>query len=210
MNAFFKKCLFGVAAIAILIISLDALIAMNAGVDPKGWTELHTACIECDTRKITKELAEQTPPDVEDERGRTPLVELFAGDCSIDNRKACLKLLIKGGANVRHVNKNGTQAIHSRLVLSSAKSIELLFEHGAALDAVDSNGNTALHLLCSEKLHRQRDQQAVRTLLALGAKSNIVNKDKRTPLECAKNAGRTDLVVIFSGVPETGTKLFKE
>ena len=59
--------------------------------------------------------------------------------------------------------------------------LKLFLEHGAPLDLVDSDGETALHLAV-----RLDDPELVRRLLEKGADASVKSKQEQTPLELAK------------------------
>ena len=65
------------------------------------------------------------------------------------------------------------------------KLIQLLHSRGANVNAQDLNGDTALHLAC-----KQGEPALATTLLELGARPTIKNKDLQMPHQCAdRNAG---------------------
>jgi ankyrin repeat protein/tetratricopeptide (TPR) repeat protein len=74
--------------------------------------------------------------------------------------------------------------------------IEELLKHGAALDIVDLNGDTALHYAS-----QFRQVPALRLLLAAGAKTDIQDKWKQTPLTMA--ACNKDMVSFRELLPKS-------
>ena len=65
------------------------------------------------------------------------------------------------------------------------------------LNGRDSQGNTALHYAV-----QRRDGEMVRTLLAAaGLKVNLLNKDRRTPAQLARELGRVNLAILIEAHP---------
>ena len=100
-------------------------------------------------------------------------------EASQGGNRAAVALLLKYGADPDTV-VNGSPIILYLAASCQPKIMALLIEHGADLNAVDTNtGNTALHVA--------RRMDIVRLLLKHGARLDLERKDafNRTPLDAA-------------------------
>ena len=76
---------------------------------------------------------------------------------------------------------NETTPLHEAALRSSLKMVEILVEKGAVIDAVDTEGDTALH-----KAVKGDHLPAMHHLLKNGANPHLKNKRKISPLELAQ------------------------
>ena len=83
--------------------------------------------------------------------------------------------------NVRRTMGNETTPLHEAALRSSLKMVEMLVEKGAVVDAVDTEGDTALH-----KAVKGDHLPAMHHLLKNGANPHLKNKRKISPLELAQ------------------------
>lgn len=140
-------------------------------------------------------------PDLLDGRGFTALMHAAIGE-----ELEIAKILIENGANVDvrsyngdpWINKDGNTAL---MTLSSLTEIwndpdskvveitELLLNHGADVNAINDDGETAL-MLASKQLR----VNSVKTLLAYGADVNIKNNDGYTAISYTKESGHFDRI----------------
>ncbi len=74
----------------------------------------------------------------------------------------------------------GDMGLMMTLVLGIVTIDHLQASYAADLDALDANGNTALHIAVSK-----RDLELTRLLLCLGANANVVNKHDDSPRHLA-------------------------
>jgi|GEM_PF-2277900 len=79
------------------------------------------------------------------------------------------------------LNKAGHTPLMHTAVRSYTDSVTFLLEHGADVDAVNAEGNTALHLCAGHQLY----WQAIAPLIAGGADVKKTNAQGETPLQIA-------------------------
>ena len=87
--------------------------------------------------------------------------------------------LIKAGANIEMLDREGMTPLFRAADESSFHAMELLLEHGAAVNTKGPDGNTALHLVCHLRHHHF--DNAVRRLLLKGADETALDSDGQTP-----------------------------
>ena len=118
-----------------------------------------------DTALLTQMLESGCDVNIQDEDGRTPLMQAV-----IDNNVETVKLLIQHGANVNTQDYLGkTSALHFAAQNNSPELVELLLINRAEVDIKDINGNTPL----SDAVFNSRSEGSVIQLLLLhGGDSN--------------------------------------
>lgn len=87
-------------------------------------------------------------------------------------------------------NRDGETALHVAAKLLSNSAITTLLAHGASVDVCDSQGRTALHLVCAVRAFHNRDAEVaararlscMQTLLDRGASPNATDATGSTPL----------------------------
>lgn len=67
----------------------------------------------------------------------------------IDSLRVQLK---KNSSNVEATDKNNSALIHHAVINKKKEILRLLFEHNVDINKRDGQGNTALHLACTENL----------------------------------------------------------
>jgi ankyrin repeat protein len=123
-----------------LIVSL--LLAGAAYADDTGWTALHTAASDGDTRAVEK-LAARHPEYVNAFEGgqHTPLhVAVF------DRQTKAAACLIDHGANVNAPDVCGWTPLHTAANRGELPAAELLVANGADINLKDKKGQTPLRL----------------------------------------------------------------
>ncbi|KAH8696474.1 ankyrin repeat-containing domain protein [Talaromyces proteolyticus] len=117
--------------------------------------------------------------NIQDKMGSTALHYAVESHAACGNRHAYLviKFLCENGADASLQDYKGQTVLH-KLALRSIDGapidralIELLLAHGANLDHIDADGNTALHIMA--RILRQR--QAAQILITLGANFHAKN-----------------------------------
>ncbi|KAJ1326332.1 serine/threonine-protein phosphatase 6 regulatory ankyrin repeat subunit A [Microdochium nivale] len=171
-------------------------VDLNAALKPNSLTPIHRALSKAeasiasddniaagDSIKIISLLvtagADLALRDVE---GRTPLIRVAKGEMT--DRLATL--MIKSGANVNEVDKQGDSALHYAAMSSALPEmnntdlVKIFIEHGADLSIKNARGQTPLFkAVLFDRLERAGD------LLELGADLSTTDNDDRTPLYTA-------------------------
>ena len=133
------------------------------------------------------------PKDInaQNHTGWPPLVYVCRGDKG-EHPEEVLWLL-ELGADVDVRNYKGKTALHCAAKAGFLKVIHLLIEKGAAIDAVDNNGETALfEAIRSTIKNGEKQRAALEALLAKGADPNVKNSKGQTPLQVAQRMRRAD------------------
>ena len=178
---------------------VDRLLA--AKVPVQGTHALHAAAKygrRTTIKKLVQAGAKVRSPD-KDDHGYTPFIIACQND-QVEAARALLAL----GANVNDVDDDGTPALHWAVFAErpdeihiyqdlgkphdtvyrahqDAPLVKLLLGAGAKLDAVDHDGNTALH-----QAALMDAAAAAKLLRAAGAKRGAKNKDGATAYDLAK------------------------
>jgi ankyrin repeat protein len=142
--------------------------------------------------------------------GQTEIVEMLLRNGYDVNRKtssggsylqdAALKgsvkmaaLLIQYGARVDASNVTGGTALHDAALGGSPAVIDLLLEHGAKIDAADHESG-ATPLMMAASMGRT---EALQTLLKRGADPHLKDRNGRTALDRAREAGFRDAQTVL-------------
>jgi len=130
-----------------------------------------------------------TPLEERDEQGFTPLI-WAAREGFVD----IVKLLLDKGANPNTLDQwMGANAGHKAGFWGRAEVMKVLTTHGLDLNAQGGyNGYTALHDAVA-----QNHVDTVKVLIQAGARTDIRGHDGKTPLDIAKQGGKTELIRIF-------------
>ena len=93
-----------------------------------------------------------------------------------------VELLLDHGADIEtRTFYNSETLLMITCIYGHASTTKLLLDRGCAINAVDNNGNTALHWAITNSM------ECVKELLTYGADTSIKNKDGETPLDKAKD-----------------------
>ncbi|MCW3051481.1 MAG: hypothetical protein JWN14_651 [Chthonomonadales bacterium] len=123
-------------------------------------------------------------PNVEDEDGRTPLMQTA---CQGDMR--LLNLLLKHKVELRWTDKDGCTALHLAAKTGMADTVESLLVAGSDLEGRNKAGKTSLHEACKEA-----HIPAVQALLRRHGNLNATDNDGNSPLHVASTFGDPDFV----------------
>jgi uncharacterized protein len=137
--------------------------------------------IQYGTRPDAKALIEQSPVDILDGEGRTPLLyAAFHGDSDL------IRWLLERGATVNHQDRNGYSPLQCAAQNGHLEAVVLLINSGANPNLCDIHGNgplwTASHQASLAK-RRDEDLQVVNALVRAGADPNHKNRHGRSPLD---------------------------
>ncbi len=152
----------------------------------RGRTMLHAAALNDNANLMRYLLSLGLPPDEKDSYGITPL--FIASEQGHINT---MRVLLDTGASphVRcsipssgslHVIKQRTP-LHAAIFSNSVKAIDLLVNHGADIDAADSNGITPLHMAAMLGY-----SSIIKRLLSRGARPDVKDLRGLTPLDYAR------------------------
>src|SRR5262249_40621874 len=121
-----------------------------------------------------------------DTEGRTPL-HLAAERGQRDAVEALLRAKVPVDVRQKHTDRT---ALHLAALKDHAQVVKSLLAHGAAVDAVDPEGQSALHLAAG-----QQNLKAARALIAANANVNLTTTSgKDTPLHYAVGSGDVEMV----------------
>jgi ankyrin repeat protein len=158
-----------------------ALIDCGADIDARnkqGRTPLLTAVMEGRHEIVRLLLSKGAKLDAMDDEGDTTLHLTWSKDIAM--------AVIDCGADIEARNKQGRTPLLTATANGSYEIVWLLLSKGAKPDAMDNEGNTALHLAT--------DEDIAMALIAGGANIEARNKQGRTPLLTATEKGRHEIV----------------
>jgi ankyrin repeat protein len=139
--------------------------------------------------RATREDINQTDSD-----GRTPLMHAILAERPAP---AVVCVLLNGGADPNRADEaQRWTALHYAARDTNAELVRLLLDAGAYVDPVDVFGDTPLWRAAFETSH---DIRAVQLLVERGADPRHKNQQGISPLDLAREMGRTDLVELLSG-----------
>lgn len=89
-------------------------------------------------------------------------------------------MLLDNGADINIADNRGATPLHRAASKGNLEIVKFIlsFKEDLKVDATDFYGNTPLHLACEE----DRQDEAV-LLVQAGAKLDVNNKERRTPLD---------------------------
>ena len=175
---------------------IDRILAENKGLDLEhGFTDskdtlLMTAALKASLRIVELFIAAGSNVNAVNSRGRTPL------HCALLiwrpwNYTKLAALLIENGAKVNVSDKYGDTPLHYAAYTGDEKTLNLLIDKKADVNAVNISGETPLYeaLVNNEKL--------TKLLIDKGAKVNVENKEKITPLHVASRFASYETVKLL-------------
>uniref|UniRef100_A0ABD2X4E8 Uncharacterized protein n=1 Tax=Trichogramma kaykai TaxID=54128 RepID=A0ABD2X4E8_9HYME len=158
--------------------------------DESGLSHFHVACMNCYLDDVKKFLElGQDPNCLWLETGDSPLHLILSGDDDEFQHEQSVELLLRSGADLNLVNKEGLTPLHiiSKKYTSGLREVpevqKMLFEISDELnlplpiDARDKFGNTPLHLAMLNN-----SVYVTQMLLRRGANPNLANDEGSTPL----------------------------
>jgi cytohesin len=162
-----------------------ARLLLEHGADPRaadasGHTALHWATDAATAQLLLDRGAEVNLRSADDE---TPL-----DAAAMSGLDELVELLIERGAVIAG-NENAVTALHRA---GSARTAQLLLDHGARVNAPDNFRDTPLHWACARGL-----RQVAECLLANGAELDAVNHAGQTPLYRAIEASSVEVTKLL-------------
>ena len=155
--------------------------------DLRGWTALHYAAFNGQTKTIPILVAHGAVVDAADKDGATPLhAAATAG------YPDAIETLLASGARIDAADHDGDTPLYDAAAAGSVPAADTLLKHRAAIEKRGSNGFTPLH---SAVFRGNTD--VARLLVAHGANLETRDKDGYTPLSTAAWSGYTDLVELL-------------
>lgn len=150
------------------------LIALGADLNRKtsifgadnftGWTALMWAAHGRHSTSVQLLVDAGADSTIQDRFGRTALHIVFDGEGN-GSFVSCVETLLVGGADVQVATTAGVTPLHSAVLRGDRRSIELLIDAGADMNAVDMDGATVLYYA----VFYRRDVEIVQLLLDRGA-----------------------------------------
>jgi ankyrin repeat protein len=168
-------------------------LLLDAGSDPNLFTWINDTLPIDFVRTMLEHKAD---PNHVDGRGLRPLHSAAAYD-----RRDILQLLLDAGADVNGVTADGSMLfcgpkfekgdtpMNVAARNGHPKSVEFLLTHGAKVNAVNDEGQTALNCALGEN-NPDVAEQIARLLIDHHADVNAADKEGRTPLDIVIEAGR--------------------
>jgi Acyltransferase family/Ankyrin repeats (3 copies) len=142
----FLPLLVGTFTIVPLTIGISTVAMTSASRKPggaapgEGASTIWAAARAGDLGAIERHMASGAAVDgVDPERGGTPL--LWA---AVTGRAEAIELLIRRGADVNAVDRDGGTALHAAAFMGHEKAVDVLLRHGAKVNAANSRGETPL------------------------------------------------------------------
>lgn len=177
---------------ALVVVALLAVGLVGAGkvATMRSPSSMFEAINRGDDGAVRWLLAIGADPNKASYDGLTPLELAVAR-----GRTEIARMLIGRGAQV-NTAEGVTSALHRATLLGRADEIELLLAHGANLEAVDEQGNTALHLAS-----RGQSDAPSAALIRAGANIEAVSGSGLRPLHlaCVRNSESVARLLVAHG-----------
>lgn len=149
-------------------------------------------CRQADIQKLKKILSADIVNFVHPYTANTPL------HCAVTSvypkRKQVVEILIRKGCLLNEKNKDSLTPLHLAIDHSHLDIVDLLLKNGAAINAIDGLGQTALH-----RCARDDNEQACRLLLSYNIDATIISLQGYTAAQIASE----NVVNILKNPPDT-------
>ena len=153
--------------------------------DKHNITPLHLASYRQHLKSVRVLLDLGANLDAEDSQGRTPLHHVLEGPFVSEDGVGIVHLLVKRGADVNTPDNNHITPLHIASYRRKLKSVRVLLNLGAHIDAEDSQGRTPLHQVFGDRSIYEDGFGVVRLLVERGANVNAPDRHDLTPLHFA-------------------------
>lgn len=149
-------------------------------------------CRQADIQKLKKILSADIVNFVHPYTANTPL------HCAVTSvypkRKQAVEILIRKGCLLNEKNKDLLTPLHLAIDHSFLDIVDLLLKNGAAINALDGLGQTALH-----RCARDDNEQACRLLLSYNIDATVISLQGHTAAQIASE----NVVNILKNPPDT-------
>ena len=163
--------------------------SLRLELDESKRTPLHWAVLSSDASLWTL-VFDPKALEMHDVVGLTPV---HLAVMNRDTAEPLTGLLARGAAADRPTRLEKATPLHWAAEQGNVEAIRILLDHGADLHSQQLSGATALHLAAG----RSRNPEAVRLLLARGAKVDALNRLRMTPLINAAAVGQKEIVSLL-------------
>lgn len=159
-------------------------------------TALHIAASLGNAHDTEMLLRAGASDEIYDCQGYLPIHELIITNVSDQNRLQVARMLITyGRAGINARTKNGATVLHLATTLESTNILDYLLTNFSQLrDAVDKNGNTALHYVAQRDASFGNTPEFVEHLVNEGLNVNAQNIHGDTPLIYAVRHGNIEVI----------------
>jgi ankyrin repeat protein len=155
--------------------------------DSRGWTPLHYAAFNGETKAIQILVAHGAAVNATDKDGAAPLHA-----AATSGYPDAIELLLESGARIDALDRYGDTPLQDAASAGSVSATEVLLRHHAAIEKRCSNGFTPLQ---SAAFSGHAD--VVRSLLEHGADIESRDKEGYTPLNRAAWSEQTEVVALL-------------
>jgi ankyrin repeat protein len=149
------------------------------------------------------EIAEMLLRNGYDVNRQAPGGSSYLQDAALKGSVKMATMLLRYGARIDASNDTGGTALHDAALGGSPAVIKLLIEHGARIDAVDRESG-ATPLMVAASMGRT---EALETLLKRGADPHIKDRNGKTALDRAREAGFHEAQTVLEEALKTTTAL---
>lgn len=193
---------------------LDAVVVGSDKSYLSGWRfPIHLAAEACNPAAIRVFLDARVDPDTRDSEGHTPVYWLLEGlesTARTEAAKECLQLLVSMGSDIDHpvsYEDAGRTAMHFAAFYMLPNAVVSLANADGDVNAVDTAGNTPLHVVAAIRTGAEAQSEwrlTIAALLTRGADPSLRNKNDKSPLDVAIETNNfqqqpEELRSIFSG-----------
>ncbi|KAH9047950.1 ankyrin repeat-containing domain protein [Lactarius deliciosus] len=154
-------------------------------------TLLHIAASKLNLESARVLLDLGASVNVKDSRGQTPLHKVLLSKHHRKDRLGIALLLVECGADVNARDENNETPLHLASYFLELKSVRILLDHWANVDAVDNRDPTPSDNGYQTPLHRAPRLVSLEVawiLLKNGADLNAENKESKTPFQLAQKS----------------------
>ncbi len=129
---------------------------------------------------------------VKNERNECPLYGVCSRHPSKEGKQAIIAALVERGLSVSYKDKLGLTALHNVAFKGALPVLNALLNLGSDVNLQDNQGNTPLHLACSNYYFFGEGgetpvEDKIFKLLEFGADASIQNSNGITPLDTLRN-----------------------